>query len=131
MRPVVTSPSEIARQAGLGCGGGDERGLDPGLAQAGQPIARSARIGVLDACDHARDTGFDQQVAAGRAARRAVRAGFERDIGGGAASGLARLVERGCLCMRAATGMRPAAADHAVVFDENAAHAGIGIARRA
>ena len=47
------------------------------------------------------------------------------------ASGLARLVQRGCLCMRAAAGMRPAASDHAVVFDEDAAHAGIGIARRA
>ncbi|PAV71766.1 hypothetical protein WR25_16227 [Diploscapter pachys] len=55
-----------------------------------------------------------------------MRAGFERDIGCGAACGVARLRERHRLGMRAAAGLGPAATDDTIVADDDAADIGIG-----
>ena len=77
--------------------GGDLGGLvlqhallhgDAGGAQAGEPGAVHARIGVAQGDDDAGDAGLDQRVGAGRGAA-PVGAGFEGDVGGRASGGRA------------------------------------------
>ena len=48
-------------------------------------------------------------------------AGFQRDIGGGAACGLTGLAQRHGFGVRAAAGLRPAAPDHAAITHNHAA----------
>ena len=84
--------------------------LDARIAQHLEPAALHARIGIFHRRNHARDTGLDQRV---RTRRRLpeMRAGFERDIGGGTPRRLARLLQRDGLRMRPPTRLRPAAPD--------------------
>ena len=67
-------------------------------------------IGILDRGDHPGDSRRDDRIRAGR--RHAVmRAGLQGHIEGRAARGLAGLVDRPALGVRAAAGLRDAAAD--------------------
>ncbi len=62
----------------------DDVDLDAGRAQARDALAGDQRIRVFDGDDDPGDAGLDQRIAARRRAA-VVRAGFEGDVGGGAA----------------------------------------------
>ena len=99
---------------------------DPRRPEPRDPTAGGAWVGVLQSDDDARDAARDQQVAARRAARRLVRAGFQRHVASRAARLFARLDQRHRLGVRATAGLRPAAPDDAVVVHDHAADVGIG-----
>jgi hypothetical protein len=102
-RPSRRAPRQEARHRPRG-GLRPHAGVDaqPCGAQSRKTLPGGPRIGVLERCDDAGDVRRDQQVAAGRAARRHMCAGLERHIGRRAAR------PRACLCERRRLGMRPA-----------------------
>ncbi len=96
------------------------------------PLARRARVRILERDYHLRGFRMDQQPRAGGAAFAFVRAGLERDIDGRSLRSLARLLERDRLGMRApACRGRAFAHDLAVRRDDGAADIGIGRRRSA
>jgi len=105
--------------------------VDPGGLEPGDPAAARAVIGIADADHRPRDPGGDGQVRASRAARAVVRAGLQCHIQRRAARRCARLFEGDGLGMGPPAGLRPAAADHLAMLDEDRADRGIGPAQRA
>ena len=77
--------------------------LDAGGAQDRIALPDTRVVGIAGGADDARDAGVDQRIGAGRRAA-VMGAGFERDIGGGAARQLAGLGQR--LRSRHAAGRR-------------------------
>ena len=126
-RPPESRAGEEARHAPRRLGGPHVlRHRDAGVAQPRHPDAIGARIGVAERHHDPAHARRDQQVGAGRPARRQMRTRLQRRIDGRAARGLAGLGERHRLGMRAPAGLGPAAADHPAVADDHAADIGIG-----
>lgn len=99
---------------------------DARLAQPGDTPTVGARIGVPERDHRVRHPRRDQQLGARRAARRFVCARLERDIGDCAARVLARLRQCHRLGVGTATRLRPPAADHAAVANDDATDIGVG-----
>jgi hypothetical protein len=99
--------------------------LDAGVAQDGVAAPRDARVGIAGGTDDAGDAGGDQRLGArGRAAM--MGAGFERDIGGGAARPRTGLGQRLRFGMGTAANGGDAAADDDAVADDQRADGGVG-----
>ena len=93
----------------------DAFGAQPLVALAGD-----FRIGIFQRRHHARDAGLDDGVGAGRRLA-LMRARLERHVHRGALRGFLGVPQRLDLGMRAAAGLRPAAAkDDAVLHDHRA-----------
>ena len=99
-------------------------------AQPGKALATHQRVGVAHAGYHARNACGQQSVAAGAGAP-VVRAGLQRDVGGGAAHIVALgggVAQRHDFSVWAARLLGKAAPQHlAVCRGEHAAHAGVGV----
>ena len=112
---------ELAR---LGRQGTDGSG-DAGGTQPGQPLARHLRIGVFHGGHHPRHAGLDEGVGAGGRAA-VVAAGFQGDVGGGAARALPGLAQGMHFRMGLAGALVPALAQHRTVAHDDAADARVG-----
>src|SRR6266849_1259933 len=88
-------------------------------------LAGDFRIGILDRRHHARDTGGDNGVRAGRRFAD-MRAWLQRHIEGGAARGLASTLERLRLGVGTAARLGPAATHNDAVLHNDSADGGIG-----
>ena len=95
------------------------------------PSPAVPRIGILTADDDPRERRSCNQVRAGGAARRGVRAGLERDVERAPARMIASGGERHGLGMGAATGLGPAAGYRRAVAHDQRADGGVGTAERA
>ena len=129
VRPAQRPPGQEPRHRRARLGRARRRSSTaiPAVAQPREPRAVGARIGIAQ---RRRPPAPRPPRSAGR--RRpgprgdAMRAGLERDIGGGAARRLARLRQRHRLGMRAPARLGPAAPDDAAVLHDHAADIGIG-----
>ena len=83
-------------------------------------FAGDARVRIFEGADDARDAGGDQGVHARRRFS-VMGAGFERDVGGGAAGGVTRVAQGFGFGVRAAALLGPAAADDGSLIDDDAA----------
>ncbi len=111
----------------LGGFGRAEPGLDrnSGGAQACQPAPGNPRIGVFDRGDDPRDARLDQRIGAGRRPP-PMAAGFERDVSGGAAGGVAGAGQGLGLGMRTPAGLGPAPPHHPAILENDAADRRVG-----
>ena len=75
---------QAAQETGVDLGRllGAKTGLDrePGVPQSPEPLARDARIGVIESDDHSPHSGFDQRIDA-RGSMAPVTTWLETDIG--------------------------------------------------
>ena len=92
--------------------------------QAGDALPGDERVRVAAGDDDAGDTGGNQRVGTGRGAA-LMRAGFEADVGGGAASLFACLPQGMYFGVRLARADVKALADDLAAFDDDAADARI------
>ena len=117
---------EIARQARSRLGRWQQFRFDSGVADAGQALPGGARIGILAADDYPRQAACRNQIGAGRAALRLVRAGFQRNIKRRALRRFARSLQRQGLGMRPAAQLGPAPPKHTALAHDNRTHRRIG-----
>src|SRR6185437_12038208 len=102
-----------ARQRALrGFAAGTERHLDPRPPKTGDPLARSARVRILQRDDDARRPGLEQEVGTSRAARTLVRARLQRDVDAGIVRAFSSLRERYGLCVWPSAGSSRTFADN-------------------
>ncbi len=120
MRTTVAHAPEMPGVIDLRLRGADsDNGLDPGVAQHPDAVAGNERIGIFDGDDDAIHLRLDQFACAGRRLR-LMRAGLERDVGGGAVQVVAvaaciqqRLdlgVVRAAACVKPSPSTRPSRA---------------------
>ncbi len=110
VRAAEAYGGEPGRVAGRGLGLQEPAlGLDPGGAQ-GVAAAAGLRVRVCDGVEYAADAGLDERLGAGPRTTGVV-AGFEGDVGGASAGGLADGVQGVDLGVRAAGPLVPALAD--------------------
>ena len=98
---------------------------DAFVAQPLMALAGDFRIGVFQRRHHARDAGLDDGVGARRRLA-LMRARLERHVHRGALRRLLGAAQRLDLGMRAAAGLRPAAADDDAILDDHRADRRIG-----
>ena len=97
----------------------------PAARKPGMALPGHLRVGILDRRHHARDSGGDDRIGAGRRFAD-MRARLQRHIERGAAGGLAGARQRLRLGMGTAAGLGPAAADDDAVLDHDRADGRIG-----
>jgi len=105
-----------------------DRHLDPRRAQALVTGAVHLRERIAHRTDHACHAGFDQRIGTGRGAA-GMRAGLERDVGGGATRAIARGAQREHFGMRLPGTRVEAFADHLAIAHQHAAHHRVRLGR--
>ena len=124
MGQVLRDVTEEAFVEAYGFGSGFDDDFYPCCTQHGGAFSADAWVGVFTADDNTSDACIDKCLRAGWGLA-VVGAGFERYIGRCAACRIASLLQRFGFCMWAATIRRATNTNDVIVFDKDAADAGV------